>query len=127
VGQVKLASVVWSVLSIVFGWTLFAFWWIYVLEHSDATNVLLAVGAVLVIALVFIACAWAWISHNQRLARRGTRGLATPYRAARFERDGINRQLILPARETLMEAAVVLVTADADEKTYSSEPYAPFP
>ena len=126
-GQVKLASVVWSVLSVLFGWTLFAFWWMYVLEHTDAATVLFAMAALLIIAVFFLACAWAWIAHNQRLARRGMRGRATPYRAARFDRDGINRRLVLPDRVTLMASAVVLVTADADEKVYAPEQYAPFP
>lgn len=122
-----MASVVWSVFSIIFGWTFFAFWWIYVLEHTARATVFFAVTALLIIALLFNAGAWAWIAHNQRLARRGTRGRATPYQAAQFHRDGIDRLLVLPARETLRDAAVILVTADADEKVYTPELYAPFP
>ena len=109
---------VWGILSILFGWTLFAYWWHVVIERTDVAIILYTVAVVVIIADVLILAAWGWIVHNQRLARRGTRGRATAFRTPQFQRDRINRQLILPRGDSLREAAVVVITASAQEKVY---------
>ena len=72
-------SIFWGVISIVFGWTLFVYWWAEVLTHDQPRSLFTMLLIVLVFALVVLAVTLYWIWHNRRIAARGKRGRATRY------------------------------------------------
>ena len=120
VGRVKAASIAWSVVSILFGWTLFAYWWVDVIEKTDKVVFLRALAAVVIVIDIVLFATLIWIAHNRRLARRGKRGLSTPFRIPQFERDRVHRAIILAGRDSLRRAPILIITATPKEKTYST-------
>jgi hypothetical protein len=112
--------VAWSVVSILFGWTLFAYWWFEVIEKTDKVVFLRALAAVVIVVDIVLLATLIWIAHNRRLARRGKRGRSTPFRIPRYERDRVHRAIVLAGRDSLQRAPILVITATAKEKTYST-------
>jgi hypothetical protein len=118
--KIRAASIVWSVLSILFGWTFFVWSWLDILGENDPLMVMNTLATLVVIADVFLVVTLVWISHNRRLARRGKRGLASAVRVPRFERDRVERLYVLPERLDLHSAPVLIVSVTAEQKVYKT-------
>ncbi|MFN2441072.1 MAG: hypothetical protein ABR517_00125, partial [Thermoanaerobaculia bacterium] len=88
-----MGSLFWSLVALFFGWTVYVYWWREVIL-SQEIEIFIGLLLALVIAVLTIGGATAlWIAHNQRLARRGGRGLSTRLFTEEFERDGVGRTL----------------------------------
>ena len=112
-------SRVWNLIALLFGWTLFVYWWWVVLRRTDDGVTWRLVTGLMVLASFLVAFSLIWILHNLHLARRGRRNRATPYKAGVFERDKLDREVVLANLHTLREAPVVIVHADREQKHYS--------
>jgi hypothetical protein len=111
-------SRLWNLVALLFGWTLFLYWWWVVLRRTDRVVTWRLVTGLAVLASFLVAFSLIWILHNLRLARGGRRNRATPYHAGAFERDKLDRPLVLTDLHTLREAPVVVVHASAGQKVY---------
>jgi hypothetical protein len=111
-------SFFWGFCALVFGWTLFIYWWRVVLteDQPDALLRLLAAIGIFIVLLLIGTAVWIW--HNRRLARRGNRGLATRYRVRSYERDALGREVSLPLQDGVHQASVLTVNATDARKTY---------
>ena len=117
---VRAASVAWGVFAVIFGWTFFAWSWFDLFATNDPGVVMSSVAALVIVADGLLIATLIWISHNQRLARRGRRGIASAVRVPRFERDGIDRAYVLPDRSDLHAAPVLIVSLTAGQKVYTT-------
>ena len=107
-------------MSVVFGWTLFAYWWFEVFEKTDKVVFLRALAAVVIVIDIVLLATLIWIAHNRRLARRGKRGRSTPFRIPQYERDRVHRIIVLAGRDSLKKAPIFVITTTAKEKTYTT-------
>jgi hypothetical protein len=114
-------SILWGVVSVVFGWSLFVYWWREVLRQDQPRPLVNLVLTVAVFCGFILLVAVLWIWHNRRLARGGRRGLSAAYRVASFERDALGRTIALPADDSVRTASIVMISADAGTKTYEAE------
>ena len=114
----RIVSFLWSVIAILFGWSLFLFWWgrVLTLDQPDALFRLLY--AIAIFVAILLAATGLWIWHNLRIARRGTRGLATRYQVRVYERDALGRTVSLPLKDGAHRAAMLTVNTVGDIKTY---------
>ncbi|HJQ37116.1 MAG TPA: hypothetical protein VKB93_08255 [Thermoanaerobaculia bacterium] len=108
----------WNLIALLFGWTLFLYWWWVVLRRTDHVVAWRLVTGLMLLASFLVAFSLIWILHNLWLARRGRRNRATPYNAGVFERDKLDRPVMLGDLHVLREAPVVIVTADRGQKRY---------
>ena len=111
-------SRVWNLIALLFGWTLFLYWWWVVLRRTDHVIAWRLVTGLAVLASFLVAFSLIWILHNLRLARKSRRNRATRYNAGVFERDKLDRPVVLRDLHTLREAPVVIVHADREQKHY---------
>ncbi|HEX6177230.1 MAG TPA: hypothetical protein VF057_02635 [Thermoanaerobaculia bacterium] len=109
----------WIVLSLVFGWTIFLYLWLLALRRNDPALVLYLVAVVIAVADVLVAATLIWIGHNKRLARRGSRGRTCAFVIPRYEHDRVARRIVLPPRKELQSAPVLRVTISGDQKIFS--------
>lgn len=107
---------VWTFVAL--GWTVFAAWWVIVLQRESARSFGVALG-LLAATLVTSAVAMAlWTRHNIRVARRGKRGKSSLYIPMQWERDTLGRPLELPVAEDVCMAAEVRVVLRDGAKAY---------
>jgi hypothetical protein len=114
-----MGSLFWGLVALFVGWVPFVFWWWEVLLNQE-TGVFIDLLVWLVVAIVILAIATAlWIAHNQRIARRGNRGLATRFFTLEHVSDRLGRALEMPSRDDLRSAARIAIRTEDDLKTYS--------
>lgn len=115
-------------LALAFGWVLFALWWRVVLTVESTDFFLRALASLGVgMAVVFTASRW-WVAHNERLARKGNRGLTSRYAVPSWTHDAIDRPVVMPSRSELADAAVITINAGGQTKRYDVEsPRTPVP
>ena len=114
-------SLFWGVISILFGWTLFAYWWAEVLGQDQPRSVFTLLFVVVVFAVVVLAATFFWIWHNRRIAARGNRGRASRYTVAEYEKDALGRRIDLPAQDVMREASAIRIESTPTEKIYRTE------
>lgn len=115
----RLGSLLWGFIALFLGWVPFVYWWRQVIL-SEESGIFIGLLIWLITALVIVGFGSAsWIAHNQRIARRGNRGLATRFYAIEHGSDRLGRTLEIPCRAELRSAARIVVRAQADVKTYS--------
>ncbi|MBW3563654.1 MAG: hypothetical protein KY459_02910 [Acidobacteria bacterium] len=114
----RLRSLIWSIVSLFFGWTIFFYWWSIVLkETTSGAFIDVIAGLMFVLAVLFIVSIF-WIAHNLRLARRGRRSSSTPYFPGSRGRDKFDRSPVIENLETLRTWPVVVVDTDEEGKSY---------
>lgn len=115
----RLGSIFWGVLALVVGWAPFLYWWRTVILREEL-RVFAGVVVWLVMAIFIVTVATSlWIAHNQRLARRGKRGLATRFCTLEPVSDRLGRSLEMPDRDMLRSSARIVILATDDQKVYS--------
>ncbi|MBR9988664.1 MAG: hypothetical protein KFH98_02855 [Gemmatimonadetes bacterium] len=112
-------SIFWGIVSIVFGWTLFALWWVEVLEQDQPRPLFMMILIVAIFAVVVLVGTFVWIAHNRRIARHGSRGSASRFSVPRYERDAVGREIDIPRQHALRAANVVTIAATSKRKRYS--------
>lgn len=117
-----LGSPFWGVVSLLFGWTLYGFWWSRVLGDDEPDPLARMLLAIAVLAALFLLGTMGWIGHNQRLARRGKRGRASRLRTAVFDCDALDRPIRFDDLHQVRAASVVLVRVDAASKHFAPAP-----
>ncbi len=117
--RVSPISIIWNILSVIFGWSLFVYWWTVVLHGLAFRYVLWTLAVIAFMAIGLTIGARLWVRHNRRLARHGSRGSATAFRVPLYERDRISRELILPDSERLLDAPLLVVTVTSGQKIYA--------
>lgn len=109
-------------LSIVFGWFLFVYWWDEVTQGQATAEMLAYTGAALATAVMALAAMTTlWVRHNVKVARQGKRGRVTAYLPPRVDRDRLGRRIVLPPRRELLEAQVLRLEVDENSKVYLGE------
>lgn len=117
----RVRSMLWTAVAILFGWTLFVYWWIRVLSDDEARSLFSSLVFIALCSLLFIAITVLWIWHNVRISEHGRRGTTTRYQIPRFERDGVGRQIVLPPDANVQRAPIITVNATAETKLYSAQ------
>jgi cell division protein FtsL len=115
------SSIMWGTISVLFGWSLFAWWWSRVVVLDQPRPLIRLVMAVLLFSVVVLAATFVWIWHNRRIARRGTRGVSTRYRVPAYQRDALGREICLPNGGLVQTARVVVIEAHGERKIYRAE------
>ena len=104
-------------LLVAFGWTVFAAWWMIVLQRESILSLGVAIGLLgATVGLVGVAMGL-WTRHNMRIASRGKRGNSSLYIPMRWEQDTLGRRLEL-APEVVHMAAEVRLELRGDAKAY---------
>lgn len=114
-----LGSAFWGIVSLLFGWTLYVYWWWVVLHDDQPDPLARMLVAIAVLAAVVLVMTYGWIGHNQRLARRGGRGKASRLRTAVFDRDALGRPIVITDLGAIRAASVVVVHSDAATKRFA--------
>jgi hypothetical protein len=115
-------SIFWGIVSLVFGWTLFAYWWAEVLAQDQPRPLSTMLLIVAVFAVLVLVGTFVWIWHNRRIAARGSRGTSSRYPAPhRYELDAVGREILIPHREAVRSADVVRIESTVQRKTYSAD------
>ena len=117
----RAGSLLWGIASLIFGWTLFVYWWSKVVRTDQPRPLITLVLAIALFSAVTLLAALLWIRHNQRLARGGKRGMASRYHAPKFEHDALGRTIVLPNGGQVQAADVVVIASFAQLKTYTPE------
>jgi hypothetical protein len=115
-----IASVLWGLFSILCGWSLFIYWWAYILTETQTAIVLRLLEQLATLAGILVLIAFGWVAHNRRQAKRGGRGNATRFRAPVFETDHLNRRLVLPAADALRSSPELRVSTIDSKKVYDA-------
>lgn len=113
-------SIFWGVVSLVFGWTLFAYWWAEVLAEDQPRPFLVMLLIVAIFAVLVLVGTLVWIWHNRRIAARGSRGTASRYAVPRYELDAVGREILIRHREAVRSADVVRIESTVQRKIYSA-------
>lgn len=114
-----MGSLFWGLIALFVGWIPFVVWWWEVIRREE-TGVFIGLLVWLATAIVILGIATAiWIAHNQRIARRGNRGLATRFFALEPVSDRLGRSLEMPGRAELRSAPRIAIRTEDDIKTYS--------
>jgi hypothetical protein len=111
-------SIFWGIVSIVFGWTLFAYWWAEVLAQDQPRPLYTMLLVLFVFAVVVLAGTFIWIWHNRRIASRGNRGRATRYTKPHYARDAVGREIEIPAQDIMRGAEVIRIRSTPSRKLY---------
>ena len=111
-------SLFWNVVALLFGWTLFLYWWWVVLGRTTRHVFWHLVSGLVLLMASLVVLSLAWIVHNLRLAGKGRRNRATPYHPGAFDRDKLNRPLVLEDIHLLREAPVVVIQSTSEQKLY---------
>lgn len=115
----RIGSLFWGVLALLIGWIPFIYWWREVILREDI-RVFAGLAIWLTAGVVVLTIATSlWIAHNQRIARRGNRGLATRFFTLEHVSDRLGRSLVTPGREALRSASKIVVLAQGNFKTYA--------
>ena len=113
----------WGAISLL-GWGLFAYWWAAVVGEDPRAlwqhPLVKLLGFLMALSLLTLVVTFGWISHNRRIARRGRRGMATRYRVPSYPEDALGRTVLLPQPRDVRAAHIVVVTADAETKTFTT-------
>ena len=117
----RAGSIFWGIASIVFGWTLFVYWWSKVLQADQPRPLITLVLQIGLFSAITLLATLGWIRHNRRIARRGRRGMASRYHAPTFELDALGRSIVLPFGGQVRAADVVCVESSTELKTYTTE------
>ncbi len=104
------------------GWFLFFYWWRQVLAATDKWAWILTLATLqIVTAMVgIIVGTIAWIMHNLKIARRNRRGSTSWYVPAKFDKDRLDRELVLPPQ--LREAPLMTIDVKGEKKVYLVPP-----
>ena len=103
---------------VMFGWGLFAVWWMIVLQRESVGSFGVALGLLAVtVGTVAVAMGF-WTRHNIRLAIRGKRGTSSPYIPMHWEEDALGRRLEPPSPDVVRTAAEVRLEVRSGVKTY---------
>jgi hypothetical protein len=113
-------SIFWGVVSLLFGWTLFAYWWAEVLAENQARPLSTMLLVVAVFAVFVLVGTFVWIWHNRRIAARGSRGTASRFTVPRYDLDAVGREILILHREGVRSADVVRIESTEQRKTYSA-------
>jgi hypothetical protein len=115
----RIGSIFWGFLALVIGWIPFVYWWREVILREEI-RVFASLVIWLTAAVVILTIATSlWIVHNQRIARRGNRGLATRFFTLEHVSDRLGRSLVTPGREALRSSSRIIVRADGNFKIYA--------
>ena len=112
--------------AVVLAWSLFFFWWKQVLAYPGLSHRTIVFSLVAIALTLSAAVTYSvvWILHNKRLARRGRRGQVSFYRAPRFEKDAIGRNMRLPSCDSPLER-VIVVSSTVSTKEFAPEKRVP--
>ena len=124
-----MGSLFWGLIALFVGWIPFVFWWWEVIRREEA-GVFIGLLVWLAAAIVILGIATAlWIAHNQRIARRGNRGLATRFFSLEPVADRLGRSLEMPDRVELRSAPriEIFICTENDIKTYSIDEWGTAP
>lgn len=114
-----MGSLFWGLVALFVGWIPFVIWWREVILSGE-TRVFIGLLIWLACAILILTIATAlWIVHNQRIARRGKRGLATRFFTLEHVSDRLGRGLEMPGRDDLKAAPRIAIRTEDDLKTYS--------
>jgi hypothetical protein len=130
-----LASRIFQVLVVAGAWVLFFWWWAIVAAGMPARRVLIdAVLPVLGGIVLIVVATVLWTAHNQRIARKGKRGLVARWTPPDRTRDALDRHIHGPSEDGLesssgrapdeMQEALILrqqVDESAGTKRYTVE------
>jgi hypothetical protein len=100
------------------GWSVFAAWWVIVLQRESVRAFGVALGLLAATLATSAVGMTLWTRHNIRLARKGKRGMSSLYIPMLWERDTLGRPLELPAREIARTAPEVRVVLRDGVKAY---------
>lgn len=116
--RARAKSLLWNGLALLFGWTLFVYWWWIVLRRTERGVVWHLVTGLAILASFLVFFTLVWILHNLRLAGRSGRNRATRYHPGAFERDKLDRPVVLGDLHVLREASVIVVQSADGQKVY---------
>lgn len=116
--QTRAKSMFWNAIALLFGWTLFLYWWWVVLGRTNRHVLWHLLGGLGLLAGLLVVFSVVWILHNLRLAGRSRRHRATPYNPGTFERDKLDRRVVLDDLHVLREASVIVVESTGEQKRY---------
>lgn len=88
-------------------------------EQPRSLYIMLAI--VFGFALLVLVGTLFWIWHNCRIAARGSRGLATRYSVPQYYTDAIGREIDIPERDVVRDAAVIRILSTPELKSYTTE------
>jgi len=100
------------------GWLLFGYEWVHVSAQTPGKEQIVFVIILVTSLLLIHVGIHSWIAHNNRLAAKGRRGLATRYTSPVFSQDHLGRQLLLDASSLLSREIVVSINGDC--KVYAA-------
>jgi hypothetical protein len=113
-------SLFWNVVALLFGWSLFGYWW-YVVSLDDQPRDLVLLALMIVLAsLLLLMAVLGWVAHNRRLARAGTRGNVSRFQQLQYDFDALGRRVDAPPTEVIYNASLIIVDATEDTKTFSA-------
>ena len=113
-------SLMWASLSLL-GWWLFIYWWGAVYDADQPRPFYRLLFFLTAFCLITLLVTFSWIWHNVRIARRGRRGMAARYSPPIYERDALDRRVIIQDAHLVRSAPVVIVTADETTKTFTPQ------